>query len=386
MNSSKFIALNFKSAWLRNLLLMSSIVIAYVLFGILSAFQQTYGATSSDDDTSRMITANKINFTQPLPLSHFHEVQKIPAVREQTYAAWFGGYYQEPRNSLHAIAVDPQSYLKVYGKDLHLSDSARKSFLDDRSAILVGKSMAEQYGWHVGDQISILNKRITRADGAHNWVFRIAGIFEGATEQIDTSFLYIHYRRLNEARDQNVDTIGWIVTKPEDGESPSAMGQAIDQHFKSFTDRTTTESERSFSQAFVAQFGDLALVTLLVLAATLMSLIMIVGSTTALSVQQRAREVGILKALGFTRQQVLQLIVTESFSLTIISGCFGLAIAAGFLESMAESFASIAPGIAITAEIFVVGVLSMIALASLASVIPALKVVNIDTATLLRRS
>lgn len=164
------------------------------------------------------------------------------------------------------------------------------------------------------------------------------------------------------------------------------MGQAIDQHFKSFTDRTTTESERSFSQAFVAQFGNLALVTLLVLAAALMSLIMIVGSTTALSVQQRAREVGILKALGFTRQQVLQLIVTESFSLTIISGCFGLAIAAGLLESMAESFASIAPGIAITAEIFVAGVLSMIALASLASVIPALKVVNADTATLLRRS
>ena len=385
MSALGFIGQSVKAAWVRNLVLMLSVAIAYALFGMLAAFYLAYGSTG-DDNADRMITTSKTGFSQPLPVSHFRQLQQINEVGAASIASWFGGYYREPRNSLHAIAVDPVSYLEVYGDDIRIDPAVRESFLSDRTAMMVGRSMAERFGWEQGDQVSIINERIARADGGQAWSFRIAGVFEGATEQIDTSFLYIHYDRFNEARASNQDTLGWIVSTPAPGVDPIQMGQAIDAFFATAADRTTTDTERSFSQAFVAQFGDLALVTLLVLGAALVSLLMIVASTTALAIKRRMPDIGILKGLGFSHTRILGLVIGESVLIVLIAGCIGLALAVVMISGSSESFASIAPGIAVTPVIGALGVMSMIALGILASAWPAWRSVNTDTVTMLRRN
>ena len=380
-----FIGQSVMAAWIRTLVLLLPGAIAYGLFGILAAFYLAYGATG-DDTANRMITTSKTGFSQPLPVSHFRQLQQIEEVGAASIASWFGGYYREPRNSLHAIAVDPISYLEVYGDDFRIDPTVLESFLSDRTAMMVGRSMAERFGWEPGDQVSIINERIARADGGQAWSFRIAGVFEGATDQIDTSFLYVHHDRFNEARASNRDTLGWIVSTPAPGVDPIDMGQAIDAFFASTADRTTTDTERSFSQAFVAQFGDLALVTLLVLGAALVSLLMIVASTTALAIKRRSPDIGILKGLGFSHTRILSFVIGEPVLLVMIAGCAGLALAAVMISGSSESFASIAPGIALTPAISALGVLSMVALGILASVWPAWRSVNTDTATVLRQN
>ena len=384
MSTLRLILCSIRHAWLRNLLLMLSIAIAYTLFGTLMAFERAYGS-SGDLGASRMITANKISFTQPLPMSHFRAVQGLDGVAAASFATWFGGYYREPRNSLHAVAVDPRSYLAVYGDDIELSDQERQAFLQERASVLVGESKAKRFGWRVGDQVPILNRRIARRDGSQTWTFRIAGIFKGATAQIDTTFLYIHYDYLNEARAQDRDTIGWIVTTPVQGHDPGAMGQAIDRLFETSPERTTTDSERSFSQTFVAQFGDLALVTMLVLGAAFFSLLVIVASTTALAIRQRAREIGILKGLGFSHPRVLALLIGESLAVTLMAGSAGLAAAAFLVRSAAESLGQIAPGMAVSLPVIASGLLSMLVLAVAASAPSAWRTVNETTAAVLRR-
>lgn len=383
MTTLGFIGNSIKAAWLRNAVLMLSVAIAYSLFGILAAFYIAYGATGNDN-RDRMITTSKTGFAQPLPISHLRQLRQIEEVGMASAAAWFGGYYRDPRNSLHAIAVEPSSYLAVYGDDIRIEQSVRQSFLSDPAAILVGQSMAKRFGWQPGDQVSIINQRIARADGDQAWSFRIAGVFEGATEQIDTSFLYFHFNRLNEARTSNQDTLGWIVSVPAPGFDPIAMGQAIDAFFATASDRTTTDTERSFSQAFVAQFGDLALVTLMILGAALTSLLMIVASTTALTIRRRLPDIGILKGLGFSHARIMVLFVGESILIILIAGILGLALAWMIIAGSAAHFASIAPGIAVTPVIFAVGILSMIALAVCASGWPAWRSVNTDIVTMLR--
>ncbi|MEM9331772.1 MAG: FtsX-like permease family protein [Pseudomonadota bacterium] len=374
-----------KSTWIRNAALMLSIAIAYTLFGVLVAFYLAYGSTG-DDNSDRMITTSKTGFSQPLPISHFRQIQQIEEVGSASYAAWFGGYYREPRNYLHAIAVDPVSYLGVYGNDIEVDQSARQSFLSDKSAILVGRSMAERFGWQQGDQISLINRRIARVDGEQSWSFTIAGVFKGATEQIDTSFLYIHYDRLNQARARNRDSIGWMISRPSQGVSATNLAQKIDAFFSTASERTTTDTERSFSQAFVAQFGDLAFVTVLVIGAALVSLLMIVASTTALAIQRRSQDIGILKALGFSHNRILGLFIGESISIATISGFAGLLLASRLLESSADSFTSIAPGIAVTPAIYAIGTISMLVLGIVASFWPTWRAINSDTVTMLRRN
>ena len=384
MSTFQLILFSIKYAWLRNVLLMLSIAIAYTLFGTLMAFERAY-SSSTDTGASRMITANKISFTQPLPMSHFRAVQGLDGVAGASFATWFGGYYREPRNSLHTVAVDPRTYLALYADDIELSDRERSTFLRERAAVLVGESKAKRFGWRVGDQLPIFNRRIARRDGGQAWTFRIAGIFKGATPQIDTTFLYIHYDYLNEARARDRDTIGWIVTAPVSGNDPGAMGQAIDRLFETSPARTTTDSERSFSQTFVAQFGDLALVTVLILGAAFFSLLVIVASTTALAVRQRAREIGILKGLGFSHPHVLLLLIGESLVVILMAGIVGLAVAAFLVQSAAGSLAQIAPGMAVSLPVIATGLLSMLVLAIAASAPPAWRTVNEATATVLRR-
>ena len=140
-----FIGQSVMAAWIRNLVLMLSVAIAYGLFGILAAFYLAYGSTG-DDTANRMITTSKTGFSQPLPVSHFRQLQQIEEVGAASIASWFGGYYREPRNSLHAIAVDPISDLEVYGDDIRSDPTVLESFLSDRTAMMVGRSMAGRVG------------------------------------------------------------------------------------------------------------------------------------------------------------------------------------------------------------------------------------------------
>lgn len=375
---------NIRHAWLRNTLLMLSIIIAYMLFGMLMAFEQAYNA-SGDISAGRIITANKTSFTEPLPISHFRTMQTVDGVEVSSFAAWFGGHYREPRNRLHTLAVDPPSYLAVYGDDLELTADERSRFLNERGSVLVGQAMAERFGWRVGDHIPIINRQIARADGGETWSFTIAGLVKGATAYVDTSFLYIHYDLLNEARASGQNTIGWIVTNPAPGVDPGALGEDIDRLFATSAERTTTDSERSFAQTFVAQFGDLALVTLLILGAAFLSLLMIVGSTTALAIQQRVREIGILKGLGFSHSRVLTLLIGESVIVVLTAGLIGLALAAFLVAGSAELLTSIAPGMAVSAQIISIAVVSMIVLAVAASAFPSWRAVSASTSSVLRK-
>ncbi|MEM1396127.1 MAG: FtsX-like permease family protein [Pseudomonadota bacterium] len=384
MNSAELIFSNIRHAWLRNMLLMLSVLIAYVLFGVLMAFEHAYNS-GSGMNSGRIITANKTSFTQPLPISHFTAAQTVEGIEAASFAAWFGGHYREPRHRLHTLAIDPPSYLEVYGDDLKLTHQERSRFLNERGSALVGASMAEKFGWQVGDQIPIINTQIARADGVETWSFTIAGLVKGATAYVDTSFLYIHYDLLNETRASGKNTIGWIVSKPASGIDTGTLGARIDRLFDTSAERTTTDSERSFAQTFVAQFGDLALATLLVLGAAFVSLLMIVGSTTALAIQRRIREIGILKSIGFSHPRVFMLLIGESVLVITIAGLIGLALASLFAAASAEHMMAIAPGMTVSVEIVVMALASMIVLAIAASVLPAWRAVSASTSSVLRR-
>lgn len=383
MSALSLILRSIRHAWLRNTMLILSVLIAYLLFGSLMAFDRAYGA-SSEVSSYRIVTTNKLSFTQPMPMSHFRELRTIDGVQEASFASWFGGFYRESRNRLHTIAVDPPSYLSVYGDDLKLSDDERARFVGSRDAMLVGQSMAERFGWKVGDLVPIINPQIARSDGSETWTFRVAGIVQGATAYVDTNFVYIHYELLNEARARDKGTIGWIVTDPEPDQDASELSEIIDLRFASASARTTTDSERSFAQTFVAQFGDLALATVLILGAAFFCLLVVVGSTTALAIEQRSNEIGILKGLGFSHRRIFALLIGETLAVVVAGGLAGLGLAHLAVAASAEMMTPIAPGIAVTLTIFVGGLVTMIVLALLASGLPAWRAIDRPAAEVLR--
>lgn len=384
MKTLKLIWCQARHAWLRNLLLMSSVTIAYALYGTLSAFERAYSAGGAIS-TSRLITANKISFTQPLPVAHFKAVQQVEGIGATSFAAWFGGYFQHPRNRLHTIAVEPHSYLAVYGEDLALTESERSAFVRERDAVLVGQAMATRFGWNVGEQVPIINQRIARKDGDASWRFRIAGIVKGTTAFVDTNFVYIHYELLNEARLSGRDTIGWIVSAPAPEVDPGELAETIDRLFEVSAERTITDSERSFALTFVAQFGDLVVATLLILGGAFLSVLVIVSTTTAVAIRQRRRQIGILKGLGFSHAFIARIFIGETVLVVLIAGALGLCASAIFVGGAADSVVSIAPGMIVSGSMIVIGVVSQIILAMAASALPTWQAINLPAAEVLRR-
>src|ERR1051326_4157571 len=93
--------------------------------------------------------------------------------------------------------------------------------------------------------------------------------------------------------------------------------KTIDQLFANSSYETATDTEKALNKAFVAQFGNIALIVVLVVGAAFVTILMIVGNTMALSVRQRTREIGVLKTLGFSGTRILRLVLGESIMLAL---------------------------------------------------------------------
>jgi len=371
---------------LRAALMIVSILIAFMIFGVLAGFYRAFTAGEDRAAADRLITVNKINFTQPMPIAYFNRVRAVDGVRQVTHANWFGGYYQDPKNFLMTLAIEPATYFDMYRSELDIPPEQLQAFISDRSSAVIGESMARKWGWKVGDRVPVASNIFTqRSNGSHTWDFTIAGIVKGKAEQVSTDFLLFQYAYFDETRSFGKDTIGWLILQTNSPENNDRVAKTIDAMFANSTAETSTDTEKAFGKAFAAQFGNIALIVFLVVGAAFVTILMIVGNTMALSIRERTREIGVLKTLGFSGPRILRMVLGESVLLALLGGLPGLAIAALITIALRASLANIAPAFAVSPVIALEGIALMIALGLFTGVIPALNAMRLKIATALGR-
>ena len=386
MNDFDLVRKNLFRRKLRAALMIVSILIAFMIFGVLAGFYRAFTAGEDRAAADRLITVNKINFTQPMPIAYFNRVRAVDGVRQVTHANWFGGYYQDPKNFLMTLAIEPATYFDVYRSELDIRPEQLQAFISDRSSAVIGESMARKWGWKVGDRVPVASNIFTqRSNGSHTWDFTIAGIVKGKAEQVSTDFLLFQYAYFDETRTFGKDTIGWLILQTNSPENNDRVAKTIDAMFANSTAETSTDTEKAFGKAFAAQFGNIALIVFLVVGAAFVTILMIVGNTMALSIRERTREIGVLKTLGFSGPRILRMVLGESVLLALLGGLPGLAIAALITIALRASLANIAPAFAVSPVIALEGIALMIALGLFTGVIPALNAMRLKIATALGR-
>jgi len=167
MNDLVLIGKNLFRKKLRAALMLVSILIAFLIFGVLAGFERAFNAGEDVAAADRLVVVNKINFTQPLPIAYFNRVRGIEGVRQVTHFNWFGGYYQEPKNFLIVMAVEPETYMQVYNDQIDIPADARQAFLRERPGALVGETMLKKWGWKVGDRVPIMSNIGPQAQRRH---------------------------------------------------------------------------------------------------------------------------------------------------------------------------------------------------------------------------
>lgn len=385
MNDVTLIRKNLFRKKLRAVLMIVSIFIAFAIFGVLAAFEKAFYAGENSSQADRLVVVNKINFTQPLPISYFNRVAAVEGVRDLTHLSWFGGYYQEPKNFLVVMAVDPESFLRVYSDDLIFSSETREAFGRNRTGLLIGEQAAKNWGWKVGDHIPLSSNIFSQKNGSHTWDFDVIGIFKGREPQVDTNFMVFPYAYYDETRSFGKDMIGWLLLKTKSAALNDQVIRTIDDMFANSPYETATETEKAFNKAFVAQLGNIALIVGLVTAAAFVTILLIVGNTMVMAIRERTREIGVLKTLGFSNLRILKLVLGESLLLAMTGGALGLGAAALMIMGIREALAKFMPLLILDGQIVAAGVGLMILLGLLTGIIPALSAMRLKIAESLGR-
>ena len=80
----------------RTIFTILSIVIAFVLFGVLMAIRAAFSMGVDIAGADRLMVIHRVSIIQPLPQSYGPKIRATPGVTDLTHANWFGGYYQDP--------------------------------------------------------------------------------------------------------------------------------------------------------------------------------------------------------------------------------------------------------------------------------------------------
>ncbi len=360
----------------RAILLILSIMTAFLIFGALASIDRVLNSSEELSRADRLVTVNKINFTQTMPYAYWGRVGAVEGVQAVTHASWFGGYYQDVRNFVQAFAVDVDTYLEVY-PELVMPADQRAALSERRDCVAVGADLAEQYGWAVGDRFPLSSNIWRQADGSSAWDVEVCAIMTIPDQELPTNYLLMQYDYYNEALAFNRDQIGWMILLTGDPANNDAVSERIDTLFANSPAETETTTEAAFSQAFVEQLGNIGLILSLVVGAAFATILMIVGTTMVMAINERTKEVGVMKTLGFSSTRIFTHVLSESVLLSLVGGLLGLGAAVLLLGGIAEVAGGQLPGLGVGRETWIQALGLMLAFGLLTGFVPAVNAMRL---------
>ena len=328
----KFLPLIFRNLLrrkVRTVFTVLSIVIAFLLFGVLMAIRAAFSMGVDIAGADRLMVVHRVSIIQPLPMSYGAKIRATPGVTDLTHANWFGGYYQEPSNFLANFAVDPESWLRMY-PEYELPEEHKKAWYANRTGAVVGIATASKYGWKVGDRVPLISPIYRKPDGSP-WDFTIEGIYDSSRKGVDKTQFFFHWNYMNETlRAANAgfrDIIGWYIFKVEDPANADQLARRVDAMFENSSAETKTATEKAFTAEWAKQVGDIGSIMIAIAAVVMGFILFVAGNAMAQSIRERINELGVLKTLGFTDGKILAIVLLESCAIAVIGGGIGLALA-----------------------------------------------------------
>jgi putative ABC transport system permease protein len=359
----------------RTLFTLLSVLAAFLLFGLLDCVRLAFtNAGGSIVGADRLVTFSKLSFTMSLPKSLLPRIQAVPGVAEVSYANWFGGVYQEPKNFFANEAIAP-NFLDLYPEWVLPADQ-RKAFKETRTGAIVGASLAKKFGWKLGDKIPLQATIFPRKDGSNTWDFDLVGIYHVRDPKLKSqeNVMFFNWDYFYEANQFSVGAnVGWYAIKLADRSRGDAVAQAIDRLSADSDHETKTQSEQSFTTALVSQFANIGLIVGAIMGAVFFTLVLLTGNTMAQAVRERIPELAVLKTIGFSNQSVLGLVLAESVLLLLLGGAIGVALSGVVVDAARANLGDSLPLAPLDASIWVRALGLMVLIGLVVGALPAVR-------------
>ncbi|MGA8617927.1 MAG: FtsX-like permease family protein [Candidatus Sulfotelmatobacter sp.] len=321
MTLSRFVTKNAFRNKRRSVLTVLSVAFSLLLLTLMmTIWRAFYLDEGSAESSERLVVRHRVSLTFTLPGYYREKIRAVPGVVAVVPLSWFGGIYkdQKPENFFAQFGTDPEEFFKVF-RDIQMPEEQRKAWQRDRQGVIVDDTLANKYGWKLGDRI-VLQGTIYPVD----LDLYVRGIFNSYP---DDKSVYFNAKYVEEAVSffkGQAGTFSILVASPGD---VSRIASAVDDMFHNSPQPTKSESEKAFGLEFVAMLGNVKAFILIICSAVVFATLLVSANTMAMSIRERTREVAVLKTLGFTRQSVLGLFVSEAVALAIAGGVIGVGLA-----------------------------------------------------------
>jgi putative ABC transport system permease protein len=298
---------------------------------MICIYRSFYIDQVAPEASRRLIVRDRVSLAFFLPAYYRDKIRSVPGVTAIAPITWFGGRYidDRPNHFFAQLATDPDEYLKV-ASDKIIPPEQLNAWKQDRTGCIVDITLANKYGWKLGDRVT-LQGTIFPA----NLDLTIRGIYHRDPPQ---NALYFNAKYLEETVPWFKGQAGWYAAQIDSAENVGAASRTIDDMFRNSPLQTKSESEKAFQLGFVASLGNVKAFILSICGAVVFAIMLVSANTMAMSIRSRTREVAVLKTLGFTRQGVLSIFVSESMALALAGGVMGVLFAIPVITGMTRQF------------------------------------------------
>ena len=357
-----------------------SVVVAFVLFGVLATIRVAFSYGVEVAGADRLIMIHKVSLINFLPVSYKERIKAVEGVADATHATWFGGIYQDPSNFFSQMAVEPEEWLRMY-PEFTLPDDQKKAWLADRTGAIAGRTVADRFGWKVGDRIPIQGTIFQSGV----WEFTIDGIFDGDRDGVDTNQFFFHNTYLWEKAVFGDGLVGWYIIRVDDPQQSAAVAGRVDALFANSPYETKTSTEKAFVQAFANQVGDIGAILTAILVAVFFTILLVTGNTMAQSIRERTSELAVLKTLGYRNGLILTLVLAESLVIAVAGGSVGLVLA-WLVSRQGDPTGGLLPAFFFPPKDMILGVALVFGLGIASGLLPAVRATRLRIVDALRRT
>src|SRR5579859_6768699 len=387
-----YIFKHLRSNWIRSSSTAAAIAICIFLFCTLQTFVAALTGFMSQGKT-RLLTRHSVSFVYRMPRAYEEQIATVPGVKRVAIVNFFGGVRDLSKSvdSFPNLAIEAENFLLMNPQYI-LPDEERRAFLADQHGCIIGKQLAEQFHWKVGDSV-VLQSPYPDYRPAGPLSFLVRGIYR--TDQARypgtrESVLFFHFQYLYEASGEKVGVSTFNV-EIEDPRQAGSVSHAIDALFENSDTQTHTETEAQARASFSVFGGNLALVLNGISMAVVFSILLVTANTMSMAVRERRMEIAVLKTLGFPSGRVMSLILLESAFLGVIGATAGLLLGRFMLDLLPKvptigALISAFPRMGLPPLMALVGVSTGLVLGVSAGFLPALFAYKARISDLLREA
>ena len=308
---------------LRSLLTCAAVALPIIIFVLSeSVVEGVDEALSRAALQLRLAVVNKSSIINPLPVGHRLKIESLDPTHERLVSVcglqWIGGKLDNDPRPLMTLGVDADTFLHTFA-EFDLTPEQSASWYRDRQALIIGKGVAEQFGWKIGDKVTI-NPSVPPYTPMQ---FNIVAIGNDRQDPMNNFF---HREYLTEELKRiglPADFVSFFYVKTGSRQDLDVFKNKIDELFATSSDATSTVDEKAFAMQFITQQFDLPRNLRILSFVTVFVAIMAAANTMSMNFRDRFAEYATLKSLGFPGIFIMKLVQVESLALCGLGALVG---------------------------------------------------------------